>query len=79
MTFSAAVASVARISSLCEFLVLTFYFFLIFGLKAIFFQPDFFTSIWGLLLHSSKPVKILNVKECRSKPQSNLCFLFHSL
>lgn len=62
MTFSAAIPLVSRISSLCEFLLLTFYFFLVFGLKANFFHPDFFTNIWGLLLHSSKPVKILNVQ-----------------
>lgn len=60
MTFSAAVPLVAGIFSLCQFLVLTFYFFLIFGLKANFFHPDFLPNIWGLLLHSLKPVKVLN-------------------
>lgn len=49
MTFSAAVPLVARISSLCDFLVLTFYFFSNLWAQGNFFSPRFLYKYVGLV------------------------------
>lgn len=59
MAFSAAVPLIAGIPSLCQFSRRHFTLFHLWA-QGKFFQPDFLTNIWALLLHSLKPAKILN-------------------